>query len=506
MAASHTLSHPPAIPQISKHGILTLYGYGVRVTMQAGHLQIEDGVGPERRKCRLPRVGHGLKRLVCISEDGFVTLSALRWISDVGASFVMLDRLGKVRVVTGPTSPSEARLRRAQALALANGAGLRIARELIAAKLIGQEALVREKLKNHASANAIAAFRDGLVNAETVDAIRVIESQAAAEYWRVWYDLPILFPRKDVSRVPAHWLRFGTRHSPLTGGPRLSVNPANSLLNYANAVAESECRLAATVCGLDPGLGFLHTDTANRDSLALDLIETRRPSIEAWLMDWLMQEPLRRSDFFENANGNCRIASGLCSKLSETAPTWGRLVAPWAEFVAHSLWSGRASQARSVSGFRTPLTQSRRREAKGAQTPKVKIPKTEHFCGGCGRPIRKEHENCGSCAIGSATKRIVDAARIGRVASQSPEARARHAESEQRHAIARSAWDSSTQPAWLTNELFSREVQPLLANIPTSTIRTHLSVSRWYASKIRKGYRPHVRHWHTLAQLAGVTG
>jgi hypothetical protein len=50
MAASNTLSHPPAFPQISRLGVLTLYG--IRVTMQAGHLQIEDGIGPERRKFR----------------------------------------------------------------------------------------------------------------------------------------------------------------------------------------------------------------------------------------------------------------------------------------------------------------------------------------------------------------------------------------------------------------------------------------------------------------------
>src|SRR6184192_3422837 len=148
MAASHTLPHSSAIPQISKLGVLTLYGYGIRVTMQAGHLQIEDGIGPERRKGRLPRVGHGLKRLVCISEDGLITLSALTWLSDIGASFVMLDRLGKMRVVTGPTSSSEARLRRAQASAIGNGMALRIGRELIAAKLTGQETVVREKLKN----------------------------------------------------------------------------------------------------------------------------------------------------------------------------------------------------------------------------------------------------------------------------------------------------------------------------------------------------------------------
>src|SRR6266478_3914336 len=372
MAASHTLPHPHAIRQISRLGVLTLYGFGIRVTMQAGHLQIEDGIGPERRKFRLPRVNHRLKRLVCIGDDGFITLSALRWLSEVGASFVMLNRLGKVRVVTGPTSPSETRLRRMQALALGNGTAARIARELISVKISGQEILVREKLKNVSAANSIAGLQNRLANSDEIDAIRGIESRAAAEYWSAWREVPILFARKDVTRVPTHWLCFGTRHSPLTGGPRQSVNPANSLLNYTNAVAESECRLAASVCGLDPVIGFLHTDRANRDSLALDLIETIRPAIEAWLLDWLRREPLRRSDFAESSDGNCRISAALCSKLSETAPTWGRLVGPWAEYVAHSLYSGRSARSGCVRGLRTPLTQCHRREAKDAEAPKLR--------------------------------------------------------------------------------------------------------------------------------------
>src|SRR5437868_11322192 len=113
MAASSTLTQQNISRKspISKTGVLTIHGFGVRLRMQSGHLEIEDGIGPERRNFRLPRVSHGLKRLVCVSEDGFVTLSALKWMSDQKASFIMLDRRGKISLITGPTAPSDARLR-----------------------------------------------------------------------------------------------------------------------------------------------------------------------------------------------------------------------------------------------------------------------------------------------------------------------------------------------------------------------------------------------------------
>jgi hypothetical protein len=52
--------------------------------------------------------------------------------------------------------------------------------------------------------------------------------------------------------------------------------------------------------------------------------------------------------------------------------------------------------------------------------------------------------------------------------------------------------------------VFSQQIQPLLVNIPTSAIRSRIDVSRWYAGKIRQGYRPHPRHWLALAELAGI--
>jgi CRISPR associated protein Cas1 len=140
--------------------------------------------------------------------------------------------------------------------------------------------------------------------------------------------------------------------------PRVLITPLDSKKAFIRFRQEW---VAASACGLDPGIGFLHTDTANRDSLALDLIETIRPAIEAWLLNWLLTEPLRRSDFAEGPDGSCRLSAHICSKLAETAPTWGKLVAPWAEFVAHALFNRRSAPG-TVRSFKTPLTQRYRRE------------------------------------------------------------------------------------------------------------------------------------------------
>ena len=306
--------------------------------------------------------------------------------------------------------------------------------------------------------------------------------------------------------MPEHWRVFGARVSPLTGSPRLAVNPPNAILNYLYALLESESRLAAAALGLDPGIGVLHVDTPARDSLACDLMEAVRPQVDAFLLDWITREPLKREWFFEQRDGNCRLMASLAARLSETAPTWGRAVAPIAEWLAETLWSRRRKPIGTIS-LPTRLTQGHKREAKGRSSlpPPVRAPRQENICRGCGKTIQIGRTNCAECAIGGATERLVSAARLGRVVARSPEARAKHVASRRRHALAISAWDETKQPAWLTSEVFSKQIQPLLANIPTSAIRSRIGVSRWYAGRIRQGYCPHPRHWEALAELAGIS-
>jgi len=291
----------------------------------------------------------------------------------------------------------------------------------------------------------------------------------------------------------------------------LAANPVNAILNYLYAVLESEARLAAAMLGLDPGLGFIHMDAAARDSLACDLMEPVRPEVDAWVLDWITREPLKREWFFEQRDGNCRLMVSLAVRLSETAPMWARAVAPLAEWVARELWS-RQRKPSYETAPPTRLTQRRGSEAKGglAGTSSEPAPRPESICLVCGKAIARGGSYCRSCAIPVATEHLTEVAESGRaagqIAAQSADAQARRAETKRRHDAARAAWLPSSLPAWLTEETYLAKIQPLLAGHTNKTIASALGSSIPYASAIRAGRRvPHPRHWQALAQLVGVS-
>jgi CRISPR-associated endonuclease Cas1 len=486
-----------------RHGVLTLFGYGIQVRVERGHLLVSDGIGSERRHFRLPRVGHGLKRLVVIGADGMISLSALRWLADQDASFVLLERNGKVLATTGPVRPSDAKLRRSQGRAFGTECGLQIARELISRKLAGQESVALEILRDSDTAEEIARIRASLPNAERLGIIRLMESRAAAAYWAAWRNIPITFPTKDLSRVPEHWRTFGTRTSLVTGSPRLACNPPNAALNYLYAILESESRLAAATLGLDPGLGVLHVDTSARDSLACDLMEAVRPQVDRYLLTWLLSRPLRREWFFEQRDGNCRLMSSLATQLSETAPTWGRAVAPIAEWVARAFWSTIKKPDVPIA---TRLTQSNKREAKGKViSDPAPAPRPNNSCAECGKTVAPGSTHCAVCVVPVSRERMVELARRGRIASKSPESRARVAETQRRQALAWRRWEPSSKPDSLTLEIYNQKIKPALLRSSISQIANALKVSIPYAANIRLGRRrPHQRHWQALSQLAEI--
>jgi CRISPR-associated protein Cas1 len=436
-----------------------------------------------------------------------VSFAALRWLADQNASFVMLERDGSVLATAGPVHPSDARLRRAQALAFNNGTALNIAVYLIDRKLAGQGLVARERLRDATVADGIARFRNSLGSVRSLEAVLGIEANAASVYWSAWSKFPVQYPRIDLVRVPDHWQKFGARVSPLTGSPRLACNPPNCALNYLYAILEAEARLAAAELGLDPGLGVLHKDTPNRDSLACDLMEPVRPLVDAYVFDWINSGPLRREWFFEQANGNCRLMGEFAAQLSETAAAWRKAVSPYAEQAAKIFWQGRSKKSR-LTFLPTRLTQTRRSLAKSEHLVSnvATVPKTNPRCPLCGSNLTTGSLYCAKCVPAVNRENPLDQAKLGRIATHSAIAEARRAATHAKQVKALREWNPADLPKWLDEDFYRREVLPRLSTFTVKKIRTAIDVSHPYATIIKRGLKiPHPRHWLILARAAGVS-
>jgi hypothetical protein len=229
--------------------------------------------------------------------------------------------------------------------------------------------------------------------------------------------------------------------------------------------------------------------------------------VDAYLLDWITRAPLRRDWFFEQPDGTCRLMGSFAVGLSETAPIWARSIAPIAEWVARELSQGITKPNRKI-GPATHLTQRHRSEAKGV-TPLSFIkasPRRKSLCGICGTEIEPDRTHCALCSPPISRTNLAKAARIGRIAAQSPKAQARRAATKRRQDVARAGWLASSLPAWLNNETYTNTIQPRLAAITCSAIASALKVSMPYAAALRAGRRrPHPRHWRALAQLTNIS-
>lgn len=85
-----------------------------------------------------------------------------------------------------------------------------------------------------------------------------------------------------------------------------SRNPAkdefNALLNYAYGVLYSHVEKACIIAGLDPYIGFLHTDDYNKKSLVFDLIEMFRIFAEETVV-YLFSGRRVKVEYFDEAKG-----------------------------------------------------------------------------------------------------------------------------------------------------------------------------------------------------------
>lgn len=110
-------------------------------------------------------------------------------------------------------------------------------------------------------------LRQALLNARdcrSIDELRGIEGLAAKDYFFTFDDL-ILRNKDDF---------FFQQRS-----HRPPLDRVNALMSFVYSILTSDCIAALQGVGLDPYVGFMHTDRPGRASLALDLVEEFRPTI-----------------------------------------------------------------------------------------------------------------------------------------------------------------------------------------------------------------------------------
>ena len=234
-------------------------------------------------------------------------------------------------------------------------------------------------------------------------------------------------------------------------------------------------------------------------------MEPIRPSIDCYVLNWISTSPLKRSWFFEERDGCCRLMSELTVTLSNTAPSWSREVAPIVEWFAQALPST-ASESGRVRAPGTRLTQRRRYEGAGASVPIQKdAPQQQNVCTLCGSAVTPGNQFCYSCGLEGSRQRLSTARELGREAARSPEALQKRSKKMNRHRDAMRNWKPSELPDWLTSDVYITKIYPALERLSKSAIASALGVSRDYAYQIANGNRvPHKRHWVKLAGLTGV--
>ena len=161
---------------------------------------------------------------------------------------------------------------------------------------------------------------------------------------------------------------------------------------------------------------------------------------------------------FEQRNGNCRLMADIACQLSETADMWRRYLAPFAEGIARSLWDGIAHK-RINRGPATRLTQTTMRNARGFSISgrNEANPITFKLCLICGEGIKSSDTYCHNCVPTVSRENFLKAAKLGRLATHTPEAEVLRAATQRRQVAARKAWNPKDKPDWLGEDFIGKK-------------------------------------------------
>lgn len=199
---------------------------------------------------------------------------------------------------------------------------LQIAQNFIIGKIYNSRWVLERALRDHPMSIDANKVRSASVqlknslsainNCSDLASLRGIEGEAASTYFSVFDELIL---------NPDECFKFDTRNR------RPPLDCVNALLSFAYSLLANDCASALESVGLDPFVGFMHTDRSGRKSLALDLMEEFRTSFaDRFVLSGINNRIFQNSMFertesgavFLNDNGKKAFFKAWKSKRDET--------------------------------------------------------------------------------------------------------------------------------------------------------------------------------------------
>lgn len=135
----------------------------------------------------------------------------------------------------------------------------------------------------------------------SMDELRGVEGLAAKDYFYAFDDL-VLRNKDDF---------FFTGRS-----RRPPLDRLNALLSFCYSILTNDCIAALQGVGLDPYVGFMHTDRPGRASLALDLVEEFRPVLaDRFVLTLVNTGAVKPDDFEIRENGGVLLSDSGRKKV-----------------------------------------------------------------------------------------------------------------------------------------------------------------------------------------------
>ncbi len=253
-------------------------------------------------KFRIPI--HNLEGVVCFGYMG-ASPQLMRLCSEHNVGLSFLSPSGKFQARVFGRVKGNVLLRRIQyRIADDETKSLEIARSFIVGKIVNCKTVLGRSIRDHGDVVNSKKIRtvdcllsDALEKAfscPSADSLRGIEGNCAKWYFDVFDEL--ILKQKD-----AFFLYERNRRPPLDN--------MNSVLSFLYTLLAHDTESALETVGLDPYVGFFHTDRPGRPGLALDLMEELRPFLADRLaLNLVNLQQIRGSDFLKKENGGVFIS------------------------------------------------------------------------------------------------------------------------------------------------------------------------------------------------------